>query len=114
MTDVETEGTFTWYHSGRGLEHFSAWGEEEPSNLEEEDCVAMTNEHYLFWSDQPCTETRDTVCFAPEYINPCRSPFTYVPEADTCYYYGDLAGNYILHEEAANYCAGLGDDVYLV
>ena len=114
LNDIENEGTYTWYHSGQGSERFTAWGQGEPTELEGEDCVAMSQEHFLFWADRPCNETRDVVCFAPEYLNPCRSPFTYVPEADTCYYYGELAGNYITYQEALGICTGMADDVYLV
>eukprot|EP00038_Savillea_parva_P030119 m.75643 g.75643 ORF g.75643 m.75643 type:complete len:511 (-) comp9007_c0_seq2:85-1617(-) len=61
LTDVAREGTFTW--SDGSPFTFSSWGNGEPNNVGNEDCMETSRSGN--WNDLPCHAPRRAICERP-------------------------------------------------
>ncbi len=60
LNDIETEGTFVW---DSGLNSgFNVWGNGEPDNFEDEDCVIMDSSNDYLWADKDCFSSNAYIC----------------------------------------------------
>lgn len=58
LTDQATEGIFVWQASS-GAASFFNWGGGQPDNLNNQDCVSISN---FGWYDEACTSYRRFIC----------------------------------------------------
>ncbi|CAH1259009.1 PKDREJ [Branchiostoma lanceolatum] len=64
LNDIEIEGNFVW-EDGTSLGSFNPWMAGQPNNLDEQDCVVITqatNGYPNQWRDDDCSGPRGVIC----------------------------------------------------
>eukprot|EP00095_Tigriopus_kingsejongensis_P000639 maker-scaffold275_size226830-snap-gene-1.30 protein:Tk00639 transcript:maker-scaffold275_size226830-snap-gene-1.30-mRNA-1 annotation:"predicted protein" len=106
LHDTASEGQFTWDYTGHAA-NFTAWGNNQPNGLELENCVAMRENRFYFWTDEDCQIRHWTICEAPSRLNPCGSGWTLISQTQMCYLFNptDTMDFY----SAQAYCQSIGN-----
>ena len=106
LNDLDSEGLYVWENSKRSA-NFTAWGENEPSGVEEENCIAATQQHFYFWSDENCHDRKSQpVCESAVRLDKCFgiAAAHYNEETNRCYLFDST---YYYWSEAVEYCQTL-------
>ncbi|PFX13948.1 Aggrecan core protein [Stylophora pistillata] len=74
LNDISTDGDFTWVDRRHG--NFTAWAENQPNNLKEEDCAhALGVKHDYEWNDVQCSDCYQFTC--KKDLDECENELNY-------------------------------------